>query len=92
MMKLGDLAEEGVAKCVSYGGQENDLYSEQIWGLAGFICEEVFDDKEHECQDQIYNAICTYYAGSESQPGCCRKNKEKAENGGLTNEPEKRIY
>ena len=73
MMKVGDLAEESVVKRVSCSGQEDDLYSERIWDLAGFICEEVFDDKKHKCQDQIYNAICTYYVGSESQPVSCRK-------------------
>ena len=64
-------------KCVLCGGQANALYSERIWDLAGIICEDVFDDKEHECRELICDVIRNY-SRCESQNAC---NDEKLKNG-----------
>lgn len=63
-------------RCVLCSGQVDELYAERIWELAGIICEDVLDDKEHECQDLIFNAIRTY-SRCESQQNCCDKENNK---------------
>lgn len=64
-------------KCVLCGGQADAVYSENIWELAGRICDEVFDDKEHECLELIYDVIRNY-SKMESQNTC---NDKKLKNG-----------
>ena len=64
-------------KCVLCGGETDTLYSERIWDLAGIICEDVFDDKEHECQELICNVIRNY-SKYETQNAC---SDEKLKNG-----------
>ncbi len=72
---------ENAEKCVLCGKQVDKLYVERIWELAGIICEDVLDDKEHECQDLIFNAIRTY-SRCESQQDCCGNGNNKiSENG-----------
>lgn len=68
---------ENTEKCVLCGGQVDELYAERIWDLAGIICENVLDDKGHECQDLIYDVIRNY-SKCESQNTC---NDEKLMNG-----------
>lgn len=73
--------KENTEKCVLCGEQVDELYAERIWELAGIICEDVLDDKEHECQDLIFNTIRTY-SRCESQQDCCGNgNIKKSENG-----------
>ena len=75
--KKASRSNPNAEKCVLCGGQANALYLERIWDLAGIICEDVFDDKEHECQELICDVIRNY-SRSESQNAC---NDEKLKNG-----------
>ena len=74
--------EKNTEKCVLCGRPVDKLYVERIWELAGIICEDVLDDKEHENQDLIFNAIRTY-SRCESQQTCCGdENNKNFDNGG----------
>lgn len=74
--------KENTEKCVLCGGQVDELYAERIWELAGIICEDVLDDKEHENQDLIFNAIRTYSRCESQQTFCGDENNKNFDNGG----------
>ena len=76
-----DNKEENTEKCVLCGRPVDKLYVERIWELSGIICEDVLDDKEHENQDLIFNAVRTYISGDSQQDCCNNENNKNSENG-----------
>lgn len=73
--------EKNTEKCVLCGRPVDKLYVERIWEMAGIICEDVLDDKEHENQDLIFNAIRTYSRCESLQTCCDKENDKNSKNG-----------
>lgn len=59
--------------------KENAVFSphliDGIWDLAGTICDEILDDKEHENQEQISFAIQSFVNNEKFFPKCKCNNK-----------------
>jgi hypothetical protein len=62
--------------CIICNSNLDEKYADGIWDLAATICEDIIDDKEYECQENIYCLIREYIERQNYCPCCGVKRKE----------------